>query len=251
MSYLASNIPAPKHYFFDRHGGVSIGKYASLNASLLSLDAQENIYKNLELTAQHFNNSLNNINILIQGTTNQAVYIDTPSLFSITADGAVTNIPDIILTLRTADCAPILFYDQQNQVIGVAHAGWRGALYGIIENTLDLMCHHGAETKYIAAAIGPCLQKQSFECQKDMRDEFLNHDKSYQNFFTTKDEKHWLFDAENFCIYRLQEYGIQNISASHINTYTDADYFSYRRNCHQNLISAPKDYPSHLSTIVL
>ena len=251
MSYFAPNIPLEKHCFFDRHGGVSKGIYDSLNMSICSQDDRENVLQNLNITAHYYTKDLSNLNIIKQGTTNKAIYIASPERYKTFADGAVTDQKNIILAIRTADCAPILFYDSNHQVIGVAHAGWRGALRGIIENTLDLMLSHGAKKQDIVAAIGPCLQKQSFECQQDMLQEFLTHNKEYGKFFTPADKKHWLFDAENFCTYRLKEYGISNISASHINTYTDENYFSYRRNCHQNLISVPFDYPTHLSTIML
>ena len=251
MTYTAPNLPSQKHMFFDRFGGVSKGKYDSLNASIRSQDTPQNILKNLDIAAKHFNKTRQDLNILIQGVSNHAVYIEKPSLYEIRADGAATNKPDIILSLRTADCAPILFYDASNQVIGAAHAGWRGALRGIIENTLELMISLGAQKEKIAAAIGPCLQKTSFECQEDMLKEFLELDASYIKFFTPKDQTHWLFDAENFCIHRLKNFGIKDISASEIDTYTNTDYFSYRRNCHQKSIDVPLDFPTHLSTITL
>lgn len=251
MSYFAPNIPLEKHCFFDRHGGVSKGIYDSLNMSIRSQDDRENVLQNLNITAQYYAKDLSNLNIIKQGVSNKAIYVATPEQYKTFADGAVTDQKNIILAIRTADCAPILFYDSKNQVIGVAHAGWRGALRGIIENTLDLMLSHGAQKQDIAAAIGPCLQKQSFACQNDMLQEFLTYDNEYKKFFTPSDETHWLFDAQNFCISRLKKYGIKNISASDINTYTDENYFSYRRNCHQNLISVPFDYPTHLSTIML
>ena len=251
MSYSASNLPSGKHLFFDRHGGISDGKYAGLNTNQRSLDNPENIRQNLSIAAQHFNQPSANLCILTQGVSNHAVCINEPSQYQITADGMATGKANIILAIRTADCAPILFYDSKNQVIGAAHAGWRGALRGIIENTITQMLQLGAQQKFIAAAVGPCLQKQSFTCRQDMRQEFLSHNHTYKRFFTPKDSQHWLFDMQEFCIHRLQNCGITDISASNIDTYTNQNYFSYRRNCHQNLISAPRDYPTHLSTITL
>lgn len=251
MIYTAPNLPIQKHIFFNRFGGVSSGKYESMNVSFKSQDDKQNILKNLNLAAGHFNKTIDDLNILIQGVSNKAVYIERPSQFKITADGAVTDKPNIILSVRTADCAPILFYDEKHQIIGIAHAGWRGALRGIIENTLDLMLSLGAKKETIAAAIGPCLQKKSFECQKDMFQEFMGTNPSYEKFFEFKDDNHWLFDAQNFCIHRLNLYGIENISASNIDTYTDSEYFSYRRYSHNNLVNVPLDFPTHLSTIML
>lgn len=250
MSYTASNIPAEKHFFFDRHGGVSSGKYASLNASIKSQDNRENIFQNLRLAAEHYNQPVQNLAILVQGVSNKAVYVEKPSQYETTADGMVTDKPNIILALRTADCAPVLFWDKRNHVIGASHAGWRGALRGIMENTLDIMLHRGANKNDICAAVGPCLQRHSFVCQQDMLKEFVNVHSEYRQFFTACPEG-FLFDAERFIVQRLKLYGIKNITASGINTYTDENYFSYRRNCHRNLIPVPLDFPTHLSTITL
>ena len=164
----------------------------------------------------------------------------------------VTDIPGIILTLRTADCCPVLFYDARNRIIGAAHAGWRGALYGIIENTLQLMLEHGAEKANIAAALGPCLQQQSFECRSDMRNEFLRQNTSFEQFFIpASNHGCFRFDLEAFVIRRLQDFGLTDISASSIDTYRSEDYFSYRRNTHRGLLNSRYDYPTHLSTITL
>lgn len=251
MSYFAPNIPISNHCFFDRHGGTSQGIYDSLNMSIRSQDTPDNVWQNLNIAMHYYNKDLSNLNILKQGTTNKAIYIASPERYQTFADGAVTDKKGIVLAIRTADCAPVLFYDKEHQIIGVAHAGWRGALSGILENTLDIMLSLGAKPKTIAAAIGPCLQKESFECQKDMYDKFMQTESSYKKFFYPQDKTHWLFDAEKFCCERLLKYGLQNITTSGINTYTDTNYFSYRRNCHQNLIAVPFDYPTHLSTIML
>lgn len=251
MIYFAPNIPHSKHRFFTKHGGYSSEKYQGLNASINSLDSKININNNLQFVAEHFNKNLNNLNILTQGISNKAVYISSPQQFKEKADGAVTDKKEIILAIRTADCAPILFYDSHNQIIGAAHAGWRGALYGIIENTLKLMISIGADKTKISAAIGPCLQKPSFECRNDMLQEFLSINKKYKRFFKKKNNQQWLFDAEKFCVHRLKQFGIKDICTSKIDTYQDTDYFSYRRNCHNNLITSPLDFPTHLSTITL
>ena len=252
MSYGAPNLPADKHFFFDRHGGVSAGKYASLNGSIKSDDDRENVLKNFALAAAHYHLPFERLAIVRQGTTNHAVFISQPERWQQFADGMVTDIPGIILTLRTADCCPVLFYDARNRIIGAAHAGWRGALYGIIENTLQLMLEHGAEKANIAAALGPCLQQQSFECRSDMRNEFLRQDTSFEQFFIPASNNGcFRFDLEAFVIRRLQNFGLTDISASSIDTYRSEDYFSYRRNTHRGLLNSRYDYPTHLSTITL
>ena len=239
MTWTAPNLPADKHLFFDRHGGVSTGKYASLNCSIKSEDSKENILQNLALAAAHYNLPLEKLTLLKQGISNKAVFITQAERYQQFADGMVTTTPGIILAIRTADCCPILFYDKTQQIIGAAHAGWRGALRGIIENTLELMLKHGARKENISAAVGPCLQQASFECQADMRDEFMHSDSAAEHFFIPgKDNNHFQFDLEKYVISRLQNFGLTNISASGINTYQDENYFSFRRNTHRRLLNS-------------
>lgn len=182
MSWNAPNLPADKHRFFDRHGGVSNGRYESLNVNRKSADAPENIRQNINIAAGAFGMTAADAAFPCQGVTGHAEYTDAPSLHRIEADGLVTDRPGILLGITTADCAPVLFADFKNGVIGAAHAGWRGAVRGIMENTLALMLQHGAELKHIAAAVGPCLQKNSFETRTDMLSEFLAQDPENQSF---------------------------------------------------------------------
>lgn len=184
MSWNAPNLPADKHRFFDRHGGVSNGRYESLNVNRKSADTPENIRQNINIAAGAFGMTAAAAAFPCQDVTGHAEYTDAPSLHRIEADGLVTDRPGILLGITTADCAPVLFADFKNGVIGAAHAGWRGAVRGIMENTLALMLQHGAELKHIAAAVGPCLQKNSFETRTDMLSEFLAQDPENQSFFT-------------------------------------------------------------------
>ena len=116
-------------------------------------------------------------------------------LFRSVADGVVTDKKNIVLCIGTADCIPLLFCDEKKQIIGAAHAGWRGAMKGIAENTLQLMLDLGSQKSDIKVAIGPCLQKQSFEAGLDMKKEFLNLNQNYEKYFTEgKDNQHFMFD---------------------------------------------------------
>ena len=253
MSYLAPNIPAGKHCFFGRRGGVSEGLYTSLNCSLKSNDNQEAVRQNLALIAGHYRLKPENLMLINQGISGHAEFTETVSQHKITADGIVTKQKGIILCIGTADCTPVLFYDEKNQIIGAAHAGWRGALRGIVEHTLDIMLEHGAEPDSICAATGPCLQQRSFEAGTDMYEEFVKDAPENKQWFAPgKDKEHFQFDMEGFVINKLKVYGIKNISASGIDTYAEEQgYFSFRRNTHQGLIKSPKDFPVHLSTITL
>lgn len=253
MKYFAPNIPGKKHCFFGRDGGVSEGLYSSLNVNGKSNDNHEHVMKNLDIIAARYNLSRSNLLIINQGISGHAEFSDKASRNEITADGIVTTAQDVILCIGTADCAPVLFYDNVAQIIGAAHAGWRGALNGIVENTVKIMIEHGAHVENIHAAVGPCLQQQSFECKEDMRQEFLQKDEENNRWFKDKaDGEHFLFNLEGYVVHKLEQLGIGNISASGIDTFTAiGDFFSYRRNCKLGLVQSPKDFPSHLSTIKL
>ena len=253
MSYTAGNLPDGKHCFFGSAGGVSTGKYTSLNTNLSSLDSSDNLRRNFEIISGYFNKSPEDMFTLRQSISNIAVSAENPSWFKIAADGAVTTDKNILLGVKTADCAPVLLADYKNGVIGVAHAGWRGAYKGIIENVVKLMCNKGAKVENIAACIGPCMQQDSFEVKSDMRQILLEIDENNVLYFKDgKDEEHFYFDLSGYAEAKLRKIGVENIDNSHIDTYPlQNGYFSYRRNTHLNLITTPRDYPTQYSCICL
>lgn len=140
-------------------------------------------------------------------------------------DAFVTSWPYVKLTVKTADCAPVLLADDKNGVIGAVHAGWKGAFQGVIENTILKMLEQGAELKYIHAAIGPCLHKDSFEVSEDFKALFP---RTEHCFFDQKDGKEY-FDFVAYVIHRIRRAGVNSVDAIDIDTYTSSDYFSYRR----------------------
>ena len=252
MSWTAPNLPAGRHCFFGSEGGVSEGFYQSLNVNTKSDDSPAHVSANLQIAADRFGLDKSCLNLLNQGVSNTAVYIDSPTQDQIEADGTVTTRPNLILCIRTADCAPVLLADVKHGVIGAAHAGWRGAFQGIIENTVDLMCRHGAETADIAAAVGPCIGQASYEVDAGFYDQFVHRDPAYAAFFAAGREAHFQFDLEAFCIARLKACGLTDIAAAHIDTYAETKkYYSFRRFTHQALIKRPKAFPTELSAIVL
>lgn len=253
MSCTAKNLPNGKHCFFDASGGVSDGKYSSLNTNLSSKDSIENLRRNFEIISAYFNKKPENMFTLRQSVSDKAVFASAPSWFKIAADAAVTTDKNILLGIKTADCAPVLLADYHNGVIGAAHAGWRGAYKGIVENVVKLMVEKGAKTEYIAAAIGPCMQQASFEVMDDMRQTLLAADgKSVAYFCDGEDAGHFYFDLSGYVESRLRRTGIENIDNLRIDTYPlQNGYFSYRRNMHLNLINEPRDYPTQYSCICL
>lgn len=252
MSWKASNLIADKHCFFGSEGGVSTGKYATLNTNLSSRDDKADMYKNFDIIAATFGMTRGNMFTIRQGVSDVAVIADKPSWFEVYADGIVTDNPDILLGIKTADCAPVLLADYKHGVIGAAHAGWRGAVRGIVENVVALMEKKGAVRENIAAAIGPCMQQRSFEVKDDMRDEFLAQSAVNGKYFIKNTDATYLFDLSGYLEDKLHNMGMTNVENSHIDTYSELQkYFSFRRNTHLHLIDAPKDYPTQYSCIRL
>ena len=254
MSYRAANLIKEKHCFFGAEGGVSQGIYASLNFNFYSSDNMENIRKNIEIATAALGLKPENLLLMHQGVTNHAEYVSRPSIKEITADGAVTDVPGIILAISTADCAPVLLADYENGVIGAAHAGWRGAFKGVIENTVALMLERGARKESIRAAVGPCIGQASYEVDEGFYQHFTAEQKGYEAFFIPgKREGHYQFDLEAFCKRRLEDCGIKNITVSGLDTCAlRGEYFSFRRcTLEGSIIGGAKNFPVEMSAIVL
>ena len=248
MSYQASNLDRRRHCFFGSQGGFSAGFYAGLNVNTKSDDDPESVRRNLQTAAEYFGLGYNNLHLLNQGVSSHVEYVEQASQDKVTADGAVTDRPEVVLCIRTADCAPVLLADYEHGVIGAAHAGWRGALSGVIENTLNLMRQKGAVKENIAAAVGPCIGQKSYEVDEAFYRAFARP----EYFVPGARDGHYLFDLENFCIGKLREYGIENVTVSGKDTYVLAEeYYSFRRFTHQGLVKKPKCFPTELSAIVL
>lgn len=247
MTWWATNLPKEKHCFFDANGGVSVGFYKGLNVNTKSDDDKTHLKTNLQKTAQYFGLEYKNLHLLNQEVSADVVYVGEPTQDEIFADGAVTDKKNVILCIRTADCAPVLLADYQNGIIGASHAGWRGAYKGVIENTVKLMLEKGAQAENIVAAVGPCIAQKSYEIDKTFYDT-IGQDK----YFIAGREGHWYFDLEAYCVDKLKACGIKNIVASGIDTYDENNgFYSFRRFSHQNLIKRAKCFPTEMSAIVL
>ena len=251
MSWIAPNLQN-KNHFFGRNGGVSRGIFAGLNVSPKGCNNSEELEQNLEIAAQYFGLHKQNFALLNQGVSNKVFYIDEPTFLEFDGDGMVTDKPNIILGLRTADCAPILLEDAKNKIIGAAHAGWRGAFKGIIENTIDLMIAKGADLKNIYVAIGPCIAQSSYEVDLGFYDVFMQKNAEYKSYFSKVNDTHYLFDLERFCADKLRDCGIANITISEQDTYKNSDEcYSFRRFTHQGLVKENGGFAAQLSAIVL
>ena len=206
MTWQAKNLDKNKHCFLGNTGGNSTGKYAGLNANTKSHDDKSALLKNLQTIANKVGLDNKNLVLLNQGVSNTAVFIDEPSCDTVVADGIVTTKKGIGLCIRTADCAPVLFEDRKNNVIGAAHAGWRGAFKGIMENVINLMIENGAELKNIKAAIGPCIMQESYEVDINFYNQFISQNAQNEKYFVEgKREEHFYFDLQNYCLDRLKK----------------------------------------------
>ena len=150
----------------------------------------------------------------------------------IKADGSVTVNRNIILAIITADCVPVLFYDVENQIIGACHAGWKGAIGGIVESTIDKMLKQGARISSITAIIGPCIQQGSYEVNKDFYQQFLMESIENKQFFIDSvNLEHYMFDLPGYVMLKLGSKNIDKIFNSKLDTLTnEEEFFSYRRN---------------------
>ena len=249
ISVQSSLLKNFRHGFFTRKGGGSKGIYKGLNCGSGSSDDEKTVLSNRNLVAQHMGISLDNIIGVHQIHSVEAIICNGTFKTSPKADALVTNTRGLLLSVLTADCQPVIFADRENSVIGIAHAGWRGALNGVLNSTIDKMESLGAERKEISAVIGPCISQTAYEVGLDFFEKFIGLNKNNRNFFSFNSEtKKYHFDLPNFSLNLLREENITSIEWTGHCTYSDPKkFFSYRRSCHKNEL----DYGRLISTIML
>ena len=227
------------HGFFGRSGGVSMPPYDSLNCSFKTDDQKINVIKNLEIIRSKLHQSFSImpqiVNTVRQVHGSDVLVLDENNCIDtahyIAADGIVTKQKKIAIGVYTADCGPILFYDPQNQIIAAAHAGWRGALAGIIRKTLECMVSLGCTLKTTVATIGPCIEQVSYGVSTDFYHNFINQDRQNEKFFSTTTHgcsdsiQDCYFDLRSYCQSQLLQSGIskENIEHIRVDTYTNPD----------------------------
>jgi YfiH family protein len=220
-----------RHGFFGRIGGVSEGIYASLNAGTGSNDAPGAVAENRRRIAAVFGAAALQLVGVHQVHSANAVYLDAPWRGERPqADALVTNTPGLVLSVLTADCAPVLLADASAGVIAAAHAGWKGALAGVLASTVQLMCSHGARTQSIAAAIGPCIHQPSYEVGPEFEARFVAADPAFARYFAPGRGDRRQFDLPGFCAGRLRALGVGRIEVVPSDTFAlPALYHSHRR----------------------
>ncbi len=241
--------PGLKHGFFTRQGGVSSGIYAGLNVGLGSRDDREAVQENRARASRWFGLAPSRLATVHQVHSPDVVVVTEENVTERpAADAMVTATPGIILGVLAADCGPILFADAEAGVIGAAHAGWKGALYGVLENTIDAMIALGARRQNIRATLGPSISSANYEVGPEYVARFIEHDPAYAAYFTQSAKPgHAMFDLPALTLKRLADAGVQASSLG-LCTYADPErFYSYRRTTH----AGEPDYGRLLSAIAV
>jgi len=236
-----------RHGFTTRQGGVSTGFFDSLNVAKNKGDADANVMENRRRIAISLQAQPENLITLLQTHTNKVEIVDETwtSTTAREADALVTKTPNKLLGIMTADCVPVLLADPRNNVVAAVHAGWRGAVTGILESTIAAMIACGAEASHIQAAIGPCIWQRSYEVDQQFYD---NLPQAADLFIESPRKNHWLFDLPGFVMRQLQKQKIGNITLSKYDTYSHPEmFFSFRRKTHKN----ESNFGCSLSAIML
>jgi hypothetical protein len=240
-----------RHGFFTRVGGVSDGVYDSLNGGTGSDDAPAKIAENRARMAEALGVAPERFITAYQIHSPQVVVAEAPwpSSERPRADAIVTRTPGLAIGISTADCGPVLLADPEAKVIGAAHAGWRGALTGVIEATIAAMEQLGAARSRVVAAAGPLIRQPNYEVGPDLIERFKSDDPGYARFFIPATRPgHALFDLGGFIVERLRQAGVAQVEDLGLCTYADpARFFSYRRTTHR----AEPDYGRHINAIAL
>ena len=257
MERITSNVLAAqrgvRHGFFTRQGGVSRGLYASLNCGPGSCDDAADVAENRNrvMRALELPGTQAGLSTLAQIHSAEVVELGEglPAGRHPRADALVTATRGVAVGVLAADCVPVLFADMAGKVVAAAHAGWKGALGGIIESTLSSMCKLGAPAERILACVGPCIQQQSYEVGDELRQRFLEADARNDAYFRdSRRGGHFMFDLSEYVTHRVKAAGVANVERMELDTYaSEQDFFSYRRATHRR----EPDYGRQVSVIAL
>ena len=250
LEILTSDMLAPvKHGFFSRRGGASSGVFAGLNCGYGSSDQTEIVTLNRRRVADAMDVAPEALVGIHQVHSPDVLTVDAPLTGDKPkADALVTATPGLALTILTADCQPVLFCDPDANVIGAAHAGWRGALDGVLEATLDAMEALGATRENTRAVIGPSISQAAYEVGPEFLDAFMAESSENSRFFANGTEDRMQFDLPAFGLHKLRQAGVGQAEWTRHCTYSDPDrFYSYRRTTH----AKEADYGRLISAIRL
>lgn len=248
LEIISSDALACRHGFFTRKGGASSGIFAGLNCGTGSSDQTEIVQINRSRVAEAMGLPVAALSTVHQIHSSKAIRVDGPLTDRPQADALVTATPGILLGVLTADCQPVLFCDAKAGVIGAAHAGWRGAVDGVLEATVDAMETLGASRADIVAVIGPTISQAAYEVGPEFLDRFRSEDPDSLRFFAQGSGDRLLFDLPGYGLYRLRGVGVGLAKWTGHCTYSDANrFYSFRRTTH----AGEADYGRLISTIRL
>jgi YfiH family protein len=250
ISKKLSNQKKIRHGFFNRKGGKSSGIYKSLNCGLGSNDNKNKVLINLKIAKNKIDKKSKHIFLLNQVHSNKFVFIDKGFKNlkkKIKADAVITNQKKIPIAVLTADCVPILLHDNQKNMIAAIHAGWKGALKGIIKKVINFMIKKGCNVNNITAAIGPCIRQKSYNVKLDFVKKFVKKDANNKIFFKKKKNIIY-FDLPSFVKSQLKSKKITNIDTINIDTFNKKNNFFSAR---YSLRSKHDDYGRNISIIMI
>ncbi|MEO9826941.1 MAG: peptidoglycan editing factor PgeF [Paracoccaceae bacterium] len=248
LEALTSDALEARHGFFTRKGGASSGVFSSLNCGFGSSDQNDMVAINRARVADAMGVDAGALVTVHQHHSADVVTVDAPLTEPIKADAIVTATPGLALGIMTADCQPVLFADTTAGIIGGAHAGWKGALGGVLEATVEAMEALGATKDNIAAVIGPSISQRAYEVGPEFLDTFLAEDNESTRFFANGQDDRYQFDLIGYGLHRLRGFGISRAEWTGHCTYSDPDrFFSYRRSVHKK----QADYGRLISAICL
>jgi len=247
----ALKLDGMAHGFFTREGGVSEGIYAGLNIGLGSDDRRDHVLENRNRVAATFGTDSGRLVSPYQFHSPDVIAVDAPFKEGANrkADALVTATPGLVLGISTADCGPVLFADPEAGVVGAAHAGWKGAATGVLQNTIAAMETLGATKANITAVLGPTISQEAYEVGPEFRQRFVDDDSGNAAFFVASDRHtHFRFDLPAFITEQLRGLGLKTVSDLALCTYADENrFFSYRRTTHRQ----EPDYGRQISAIAL
>ena len=248
LEILTSDALPVKHGFFTRRGGASSGVFAGLNCGQGSSDQSEIVAINRARVADAMGVAPNHLLGVHQIHSATAVPVTETYAEKPRADALVTATPGLALSVLSADCQPVLFADAEAGVIGAAHAGWRGALEGVLHATVDAMETLGAKRENIAAVIGPSISQRAYEVGPEFMDSFMAEDPNYARYFINGEGDRMLFDLPGFGLNRLRAAGVGHAEWTRHCTFSDPErFYSYRRTTH----AKEADYGRLIAAITL
>ena len=238
-----------KHLFFNKSGGVSSGIYKSLNCGIGSNDKKKNVLKNLAIVCKKIGCKKKKLLKLNQIHSNKFIFIGKNYKFNkkrIKADGLITNLRNVAISILTADCAPILFYDSKKKIIGAVHVGWKGAYKKILIIIVKYLLKKGSDLKNLYFVIGPSIYQKNYEVGPEFKKKFLTQDKKNKKYFLYLRNRIF-FSLNSYIEGQLEDLGIKNIEIIKKDTYNQKNnFFSSRRSKKNN-----HDYGRNISVIMI